>query len=42
VFFNADCNFLENDKTYLYQFFQGFGENTYTLQTALKNTVSGL
>jgi len=35
VFF---CVFFENDKTDLRQiFFQGLGENTYSLQTALKS-----
>jgi len=37
------CVFLENDKTDLCQiFFQGLGENTYSLQPALKSNAPGL
>jgi len=37
------CFFLESDKTDLCQFiFQGLGENTCSLQPALKNTAPGL
>jgi len=35
--------FLENDKTYLHQFiFQGLGENTFSLQPALKSNALSL
>jgi len=37
------CVFLENDKTDLCQiFFQGFRENAYSLQPALKSNAHGL
>jgi len=37
------CVFLENDKTDLCQiFFLGLGENTFSLQPALKSNAPGL
>jgi len=35
------CVFLENDKTGLRHFFQGLGENIYSLQLALKSNAPG-